>query len=164
MKTAAQRSYEASLRRRAVAHPSEPSDQGGWRTPCARTGCEETFASPSRQRRYCSDRCRRLVEIARQKRMSFVEGLLLMSCGAPRCREVFVPVCPEHRYCSAKCRKRAHRASSNLGATRCAWCRTPLPETATRRRKYCGARCSKRAERADTPTRQKPQPSPTRTD
>lgn len=149
MKTASQRRYEASLRRGGIAHPAEPSDHGGWNTICERSGCAKTFASPTRQRRYCSEQCRRLVEVARQKRMTFVEGLLLMSCAAPRCNEVFVPVSPEHRHCSAKCRKRSHRASSNLGATTCAWCDTPLPASATRRRKFCGARCGKRAERAD---------------
>lgn len=156
MKTAAQRRYEASLRRNAIAHPAAPAENSGWSITCERTGCNKTFVSPTRQRKYCSEPCRRMVEKARQHRMSFVEGLLLMSCAAPRCREVFVPVSPEHQYCSSKCRKRAHRASSNLGATACAWCGTPFSEATTRRRKYCGARCRKRAERADAHTRQKP--------
>lgn len=154
MKTAAQRRYEASLRRNAIAHPAAPAENSGWSITCERTGCDTTFVSPTRQRKYCSDRCRRLVEKARQRRLSFVEGLLLMGCAAPRCREVFVPVSPEHQYCSAKCRKRAHRAHSHLGATKCVWCGTALPETATRRRKYCGARCRKRAARAKNTQRE----------
>lgn len=157
MKTAAQRRYEAGLRRGAIAHPAEPSDHGGWTTACARSGCGATFASPTRQRRYCSDRCRRLVEVSRRQRMSYMEGLLLTSCEAARCGNVFVPVSPRHRYCSTKCRKRAHRASSNLGATKCAGCNAEFPEGTTRRRKYCGARCRKRAERSAqaTPTRRR---------
>lgn len=157
MKTPAQRRYEASLRRNAITHPAEPHDNGGWSTPCARTSCSQTFASPSRQRRYCSDRCRRLVEAARQKRMTYVEGMLLLSCEAARCTNVFIPISPEHRYCSTKCRKRAHRACSNLRATRCTWCAVLLPESSTRRRLYCGARCRKRAERADSQPAAKPQ-------
>lgn len=148
MKTGAQLRYEASLRRGAIAHRAEPSDHGGWNTTCERSNCGKTFASPTRQRRYCSDRCRRLVENARQKRMGFVAGIVLVSCEASRCSNVLVPVSPDHRYCSEKCRKRGHRASSNLGPTRCAGCGVEFPETATRRRKYCGAKCRKRAHRA----------------
>lgn len=157
MKTRSQRGFEATLRRsRGLAHPAVPVDErSGWEVRCERPGCEVTFLTPTRQRRYCSEQCRRLVEEARAQRREHIEGLLLYTCDAPGCVEVFLPTSPEHRYCSARCRKRAHRAASDLSPTRCAWCKKPLPKQKTRRLRFCGATCRKRASRATTSTQRR---------
>lgn len=149
MKTKSQREFEAAIRRsRGLAHPAAPVDGGsGWEMQCEREGCDETFLTPTKQRRYCSTRCRRIVEEARTRRQEHLEGLLLYQCAAPRCTDVFLPERPGHMFCSAKCRKRAHRASSDLSPARCASCKKPLPPRKTRRLRYCGATCRKRASR-----------------
>lgn len=149
MKTDRQRAFEARIRQsRGLAHPASPAAGGTeWTTRCARTECGRTFLTPTKQRKYCSDECRRQVEQSRARRAAHVEGLLLFTCAAPNCTEVFMPENAEHQYCSNKCRKRAHRANSDLSPTRCAWCKIPLPTRKTRRLRYCGATCRKRASR-----------------
>ncbi|WP_075205409.1 CGNR zinc finger domain-containing protein [Leucobacter musarum] len=109
------------------------------------------FLSPTRQRRYCSTKCRRQVEADRAERRVQLATVLLFTCAAPRCQNVFLPHPrnPHQVYCSEACRKRAHRAASDLSAPRCAnpECLKPLPETKTRRRLYCGPACRKTAWR-----------------
>lgn len=150
MKTAGQRTFEGRLRQsRGLAHPAAPVDGGsGWATPCARDGCEQTFVSPTKQRKYCSDQCRRLVEEARSARNALLQGLLLFECAETRCRNVFLPENAQHQFCSPKCRKRAYRSSSDLSSTRCSWCKAPLPPRKTRRRRFCDAICRVRSNRA----------------
>jgi len=154
MKTRSQREFESRIRRsRGLAHPAAPRDEGsGWRTRCARPECEKTFITPTKQRKFCSDQCRRLVAEARDRRDSTFAGMLLFSCAASRCDNVFLPDIhnPRHMYCSDRCRKRAYREDSDLSPAFCAWCKNPLPESKTRRRTYCGATCRKRAQRAST--------------
>lgn len=149
MKTHAQRRYEASLRRsRGLAHPATPtSPQRRWSIPCARTGCTEVFNTDTRQRRYCSPNCRRMVEQAAAARKNRNLKLLLFPCGAPKCENTFKPVNEHHQYCSSACRKRAHRANSNLASTKCAYCGAHLPEGSTPRRRFCDVRCRKQASR-----------------
>ena len=153
MKTRGQREFEARVRQsRGLAHPAAPSSggTGGWETLCARPECGHTFLTPSKQRKYCSKKCQRMVEQARERRVEVLSGMLLYSCAAPRCSNVFLPDPhnPRHMYCSDRCRKRAHRAASDLSSGFCAWCHLPLPPSKTRRRVYCNATCRKRAQRA----------------
>lgn len=152
MKTQSQREFESRIRRsRGLAHPAAPQDQGsGWRTQCARPDCEAEFITPTKQRKFCSERCRRLVAEAREHREITLAGMLLYSCAASRCSNVFLPDPhnSRHMYCSDRCRKRAHREDSDLSSPFCAWCKSELPPSKTRRRTYCGATCRKRAQRA----------------
>lgn len=152
MKTAGQREFERRVRQsRGLAHPASPVDGGkGWSTLCARDGCEQRFVSPTKQRKYCSTLCRRLVEEARTARAEHFEALLLYECAEIRCSNLFLPQNVQHQFCSAKCRKRAHRASSDLSSIRCAWCKEPLPPSKTRRRRFCDDICRVRAARAAT--------------
>lgn len=154
MKTSGQRAFEQRVRQsRGLAHPASPVDGGGgWSTLCARDGCEQRFVSPTKQRKYCSTLCRRLVEEARSARAEHIAGLLLYECSEIRCSNLFMPENVQHQFCSAKCRKRAHRASSDLSAMRCAWCKHPLPHRKTRRRQFCDDICRVRASRATTTT------------
>lgn len=152
VKTRSQREFEAKIRQsRGIAHPAAPRDGGGgWATLCARPECEITFHTPTKQRKYCSTECRRLVEQAKENRIAVLSGMLLYTCAAPRCQNVFLPEPRnhDHQFCSDRCRKRAHRRDSDLSALNCAWCKRPLPAGKTRRREYCDARCRKRAQRA----------------
>lgn len=154
MKTRSQREFESRVRSsRGLAHPAAPQDEGsGWRTRCARPGCEKTFITPTKQRKFCSDRCRRLVAEARERREVMLSGMLMYLCAAAKCNNVFLPEPrnPRHMYCSARCRKRAYREGSDLSSSFCAWCEHPLPLTKTKRRTYCDATCRKRAQRATT--------------
>lgn len=152
MKSRSQREFESRIRRsRGLAHPAAPQDEGsGWRTRCARTECVKTFITPTKQRKYCSDRCRRLIAEARERREVTLSGMLLYSCAAAKCNNVFLPDPrnPRHMYCSARCRKRAYREDGDLSSSFCAWCKSPLPSAKTKRRIYCGSTCRKRAQRA----------------
>lgn len=161
LKTRSQRKFEAALRReRRLAHPAVPTDSStGWETACARPGCTKTFITPTKQRRYCSDACRRTVERDRARREDRIAGLLLFECAAPRCHELFAPTDERHMFCSSRCRKRAHRASSDLSAPACAQCGAELPETRTRRMQYCGPTCRQRAARARRTTTDEGAPS-----
>lgn len=150
MSTQSQREYEAWIRRRRMhAHKSAPLTGGaGWSTQCERAGCSEIFITPTRQRRYCSDRCRRDDTEIRGRR-NHREGMLLhFECSAPRCRKQFVPRSAEHLYCSTKCRKRAHRAAGDLGPTTCTTCGTKLLER-TQRKRFCSDRCRVRHARLE---------------
>ncbi|GAA1621928.1 hypothetical protein GCM10009805_14790 [Leucobacter chromiireducens subsp. solipictus] len=152
MKTRGQRDFEARIRKsRGVAHPAAPvTGAAGWATRCARTDCDRTFLTPTKQRKYCSTQCRRITEQAKHRRVEVLAGMLLYSCAAERCSKVFLPDphAPHQVYCSARCRKRDHRAMSDLSSPTCVWCTKPLPQEKTRRRSYCGPTCRKRAQRA----------------
>jgi len=151
MKTTSQRAFEAALRRsRGLAHPAAPAEGGGgWRTRCERDGCNVTFESPTRQRRYCSTKCRRMVEEHRAGRRAQLAAMLVLVCEGPGCMNVFLPHPrnPSQVYCSPKCRKRGNRAATDLSTLRCAnpACGKGLPADKTRRRMYCGPTCRKTA-------------------
>lgn len=150
MKTPSQKQFELSLQRsRGLAHPAKPTESAtGWHITCERTDCSVSFFTPTRQRRYCSDHCRRLVEQERKARSERLEQLLLQTCSAADCAERFRASSAEHRFCSSACRKRAHRVASDLSSTICGWCKQLLPEDATRRRVYCDDACRRRAFRS----------------
>lgn len=153
MKTKAQREYEARVRAgRGLAHPAEPLEPGLWSTVCERDGCETNFITSTRQRRYCSEACRRQVEQAKAVRAAHLQWLLVRECADPNCAELFVPNPhrDDHQFCSSRCRKRAHRANTDLSQLHCAWCGAKLPPGKTRRRIYCGPACRVRASRATT--------------
>lgn len=151
-KTQAQRDFEKRIRQsRGLAHPAAPRPEGtGWETRCERSGCERTFLTPTKQRRYCSNTCQNLAEKARARRVDVLTSILLYSCAAPHCSNVFLPDRrnPRHMYCSTTCRKRGYRAASDLSPVHCAFCMTPFPHGKSRRRRYCDATCRKRAQRA----------------
>lgn len=150
MKTAGQREFERRVRQsRGLAHPASPVDGGqGWSTLCARDGCEQRFVSPTKQRKYCSTLCRRLVEEARTALVERREVLVQYECAEIQCTNQFKPKRVWHRFCSTQCRKRSYRESSDLSSLRCAWCKEPLPPSKTRRRRFCDAICRVRAARA----------------
>lgn len=134
---------------RGLAHPARPAGPAGqWSRSCARDGCDYGFLTENRQRRYCSKRCRRIVEKARAGRQTRISELLSFRCAAPHCDQVFLPASEAHQYCSSRCRKRAHRTNSDLSPSVCGWCANLLPTSKTRRRRYCGATCRQRAARA----------------
>lgn len=151
MKTRRQRAFEAQIHNRnrdVLAHPAEPIEGDLWSTPCQRVGCDRVFVSASRQRKYCSDECRRMVEVARHRQAEHVAWLMLRECDAPACTTQF-PRTTAHtskRYCSEVCRKRAYRATTDLTPRRCLNC-GKLLAARTRRAKYCDAVCRKRAHR-----------------
>lgn len=149
MKTQSQREYEARLtRNRQLAHRSAPlNGGGGWSSQCARPGCAEVFISPTRQRRYCSDRCRRDETDARARLKRRESALLRFECAAPRCGNSFTPKSPQHVYCSARCRKRGHRSAGDLSPTNCLLCGGKLLER-TQRKRFCSARCRVRHARS----------------
>lgn len=158
MKSRQQREFERSLKRgRGLAHPAAPvASDAGWQARCERPSCTVTFLTPSRQRRYCSDRCRRLVESARAEKKNRVEALILIDCAGPYCKERFKPHHATHRFCSPVCRVRSYRVDSDLSSSRCETCKKLLPVNKSRRRRFCDATCRKRASRVtpqtDTPS------------
>lgn len=152
MKTQQQREFESRVRKsRGLAHPARPqTGSSGWEMECGRDECHRTFLTPTKQRKYCSPKCQRIVEQSRKRRFDFVSGMLLYTCAAPRCENVFLPDPrnPKHMYCSPHCRQRANRAASDLSPLFCGWCKHPLPWSKSRRRRYCNARCRTYANRA----------------
>ncbi len=100
----------------ALAHRAQPTHkeaEGAWETRCGRAGCERTFTTDSRERRYCSGRCRRLIEQARAHQSSRVSALLLRIRSATNCTKAFLPTHAAHQYCSSRCRKRAYRKQTD---------------------------------------------------
>lgn len=143
------RQWAASQRRvpRGIAHPATPNDDGGlWHTPCERAGCEQTFVTKAKQRRYCSDECRRMVERQRARLLEYRSQQVTVTCAAPDCGTVFVRARTDHRYCSRTCGKRTRRNASHFTFSHCVECGVPLP-VLTARARYCGAICRVRANR-----------------
>lgn len=152
LKTRSQREFESRIRQsRGLSHPAAPHDKGnGWETLCARSGCDVTFITPTKQRKYCSTGCRQLAAEDRTRRVATLSGILLSSCAATRCDNRFLPDPrnPSHMYCSVQCRKQANREDSDLSSPVCARCKRTLPPSKTRRRVYCDATCRITAHRA----------------
>lgn len=153
-KSKSQLRYEAELRERkrqlrarGIAHPAAPTGYDGlWLTECQREGCSRTFQTAARQRKYCSQKCQRLDEDARAKRLSMREALATVVCGAEGCQNRFLPKRLGHRYCSTACRKAGYRQGSNLRSNECAQCGASLAGKKVGAR-YCGDSCRKRASR-----------------
>lgn len=149
MKTRAQHRYETSIMKsRGLSHPAEPAESGLWRIECERPGCEETFLTYARQRRYCSAPCRRQVEEVATRRNRRVAALVLQQCAADTCRALFLPAHAQHRFCFPSCRLRGWRETTNLTVLRCGWCAAQLDPSRSKRARYCNASCRQRAHRA----------------
>lgn len=154
-KTKTQLRYEAELRERkrqlrarGIAHPAAPAGYDGlWLTECEREGCSRTFHTRARQRRYCSESCRRQVQAQADKERKFLEGMLLKLCAAENCQKKFVPKRLGHRFCSTSCRQKGYRQASDLSPVDCLQCGASLAGK-TARAKYCTAVCRVRAARA----------------
>lgn len=143
------RRWDAARRNtpRGIAHPAEPIDDLGlWQIPCERPGCDTTFVTKTKQRRYCSDTCRREVEATRKRRMDTISKLVAATCARESCDIVFVPRQSRHRFCSTECRVASWRHSGQIALSVCLECGTPLVSPTTRTR-YCGATCRKRSSR-----------------
>ena len=92
-KSHAQAVFEAKIRQKlTVGHPASPLDGGGgWEISCQRAGCGQVFLSPSRQRKYCSSSCRRVVAEVERVRFSRMSDSVLNVCGRSGCEQVFIP-------------------------------------------------------------------------
>lgn len=147
-KTDSQRRFEQRVRQRiAKAHSAAPARSGGgWEVACSAPGCDRIFVTPTRQRKYCGEKCRRAVEAIAQLRQERLSELLLNVCAAEGCAERFIPRTRAHIFCSASCRKRAHRQAGDLEVRRCAECKIELHGRTTRA-EYCSTACRVRAYR-----------------
>lgn len=155
MKSKSQLRYEAELRERkrqlrarGIAHPSAPAGYDGlWLTTCERGGCTRTFQTRARQRRYCSEACRRQVQARAEGKRKFREEMALVLCYAEGCTTKFAPKRLGHRFCSTSCRQKGYRQASDLSPVACVQCGASLAGR-TARAKYCTALCRVRAARA----------------
>lgn len=113
-------------KRASARHPAAPAGGGGYEFRCQLETCQNTFYSPSRQRRYCSDSCRVKQEQQRRKYATRINMLATRECDCPGCETRFTPAHARHRFCSPQCRSREYRAAQRLRVRACAWCQTPL--------------------------------------
>lgn len=78
--------------------------------PCAREGCGKLFESAMvvGKTKYCSRRCRHLVEVARsaERAKASRQPRCLVNKKCAICRDVFETKNRVKKYCSAKCRER----------------------------------------------------------
>ncbi len=135
------------LRARGIAHPAEPAGHEGlWRVKCEREECLRSFFTEARQRRFCSESCRRKTQAARAKRQSLIESYLLVVCAAEACGSRFMPKRRGHRFCSSNCRLKGYREAGDLRPESCALCGDSLAGKTTRAR-YCSTKCRVTAAR-----------------
>lgn len=131
----------------SLAHPAAPSELDGlWKVVCKRPDCMQEFVTRSKQRRYCSPRCRRLVEQQRARIVDYRRKQLLGLCAAADCLAPFIPTRRQHIYCSRACGQRARRAATHFAFLNCAECGQPLGSR-TARARFCDPACRMRAAR-----------------
>lgn len=132
---------QQQLRSRGIAHPAEPVGHDGmWRTKCERRECNTTFFTVAKQRRFCSDACRRLVQAAADRDRRLREHFATKVCAAGGCGNRFVPKRRGHRFCSSNCRQKGYRQAGDLSPIACARCGASIASM-TARARYCSARC-----------------------
>lgn len=137
-----------TARVRGLAHPAIPDDELGlWHIVCERPACRDVFVTKSKQRRYCSESCRRLVEQQRARTVDYQSQQLTEVCAAEGCRAPFVRSRVNHLYCSAVCGQRARRARARCTLPTCLSCDKGMPDRTVRAR-YCSPACRVRAARA----------------
>lgn len=134
--------------KRGLSHPASPSDQvtEPWYIPCERDSCHVSFSSGSKQRRYCSSECKRMVERRRSIISAYRLEAISRVCSEPTCSTKFVPQRVQHRFCKRECAQKARRRATQFGFEKCLECDTKLVDRTVRAR-YCDAVCRVRASR-----------------
>lgn len=109
--------------------------------------CQQTFYSPAKQRRYCSDECRRSAEARVEAIDSWMRNLAIAVCNTPGCENEFRAKKKSHRFCSSKCRDKFRNSFRNLNSTRsCKQCGKPF-ESQRLTARFCSPSCRVRAHR-----------------
>lgn len=110
--------------------------------------CQQTFYSPAKQRRYCSDECRRSAEERAEAVDRWMQNLALARCAAPSCESQFRPRRRDHRFCSDACRYAFRNSFRNLNSSRpCVRCGKPF-EAHRSTARYCSGACRVQAHYA----------------
>jgi len=109
--------------------------------------CQQTFYSPAKQRRYCSDECRRTTEAQVDAIDSWMRNLAIAVCNTPGCENEFKPKTKSHRFCSTKCRLKFHNSFRTLTPARtCQSCGSQIEQQISSA-KFCSTKCRVRAHR-----------------
>lgn len=144
---AAQERAEAAAfrpRSRHLSHPAYPSEtvQGALEMQCHRDGCPEVMVNVRRQRRYCSDKCRKEAARARREAERAEFEAVTVECAVEGCQVRFFQLRPDHRFCSARCRSagRVPRARVSHAPRPCEGCGEAF-KPKTSRSRFCSARC-----------------------
>lgn len=152
------RQWRAGYRSRArgLSHPAVPNDEFGlWQINCERPACRGMFVTRSKQRRYCSESCRRFVEQQRAHTAEYQVQQLTAVCAASDCRAPFVRSRVNHFYCSKTCGQRARRAAGKCALTICLSCGNSMQDRTVRAR-YCSDACRVREARKRARTELRP--------
>lgn len=131
-------------RSRFLVHPAYPSStvEGSLEMQCQREGCEWVILNVRKQRRYCSDVCRRTASKLRRAAEQAELEVVTVECAAQGCLARVFQLRPDHRFCSTKCRSasRAPRIRVAYGLRPCEGCDKAF-EPKTSRARFCSDRC-----------------------
>lgn len=140
----AERAAAYRPRSRFLAHPAYPSStvEGSFEMQCQREGCEQVILAARKQRRYCSDACRRTAAKLRRAAEQVELEVVTVECAAQGCLARVFQLRSDHRFCSTKCRSasRAPRIRVAYGPRPCEGCGNAF-EPKTSRARFCSDRC-----------------------